>query len=148
MSCQWYREQRDSERFWRAHTQQITNSNMCYPSHFRAVTGGISNEVAQTMLVIFSLLDSWVFDGSGHNETTNDVLTVKTSTSDCHQQNAQINIHKCRQKQCLVLKGVRKLWVYVVISIMHMLSIQYLRTQSLCSSHFYKITTCINQSFL
>lgn len=88
-----YRTKRDSERFW--HTQRIINSDMHYPSYFWAVTGGISNEVAQTMLVICSLLDSWVFDGSGHSETTNDVLTVKNPTSDCHHQNAQINIHKC-----------------------------------------------------
>lgn len=57
-----YRTKRDSEIFW--HTQQIINSDMHYPSYFGAVTGGISNEVAQTMLVSCSLLDSWVFDGS------------------------------------------------------------------------------------
>jgi len=68
---------------------------MCYPSYFWAVTGGISNEVAQKLLAICSLLDSWVFDRSGHSKTTNDVLTVNTSTSDCHHQNTQINILKC-----------------------------------------------------
>lgn len=68
----------------------------CSPSCFWAATGGISDERAQTMLVICSVLDSGAFDGSGHSKSTNDVLTVKTSTTGCQQQNTQIKMCKCK----------------------------------------------------
>ncbi len=133
---------------------------MHYPSYFWAVTGDISNEVAQTMLVICSLLDRWVFDGSGHSETTNDVLTVKKSNirlsppecTDKHPQMCTSQRRRCKNASHLKMREIKQ--VYKVISIIwviwkHKLStgkhyIWALKSQSLCCSHYVLSLILIN----